>query len=635
MKKNTIKILLCSVAIGFFVSSCNDFEDINKDPNAATSEQVMPEYFLNNALVNAQMNPDTAERAFVLYWKTAGRQQYTTGIAGGTYNDDWTTNYWNDLSSWLQSATLAITVGGEKKANGTATNYNDNVIQISRIWRAYLMSELTDNFGSAPIDAFKGVNPEFNSQKDVYYFMLAELKDAAAKIDPSITGMTDKTKNVDIAYGMDWNKWIKYANSMRMRLAMRLSEVDAAKAKSEFEDAAKDSKFIATSADNFAVAEKDGWDGLTGVMSRSWNAQIMSETLNNLMLGLGGVKSQDQLPSYLHASVKPDNYIGLSFPDSFPTKTNDPSVGYYLDGLPNKIDPRAYKNFYIPGDKQSAAFEPWFETSDDNMKRTMTYADGSTVTLDTKYTWSTYPIGDWGAALSRNGARGNASFTPAIAKQYRHSTNKRVFFGSWETYFLLAEAALRGWSVPMGDQVAYERGVKESFDYNNVGQFYASYISSTEYSRVGTSVSYSHTTEPGATHAMDYKDGKTGVAGTAQIKYPSNTIYKGGSVNNDKLTKIITQKFIANTPWLPLETWNDQRRLGLPFFENPAVENQLPNLPNLNSSNYMTNSVKNFPQRLPYPSGFRNNDPKGYGQAVSLLGGADAVLTPLWWAKKQ
>lgn len=58
----------------------------------------------------------------------------------------------------------------KKTANGTATNYNNNVIQVSRIWRAYLMSELTDNFGSAPIDGFKGVNPEFNSQKDVYYF---------------------------------------------------------------------------------------------------------------------------------------------------------------------------------------------------------------------------------------------------------------------------------------------------------------------------------------------------------------------------------------------------------------------------------------------------------------------------------
>lgn len=62
----------------------------------------MPEYFLNNALVNAQMNPDTAERSFVLYWKTAGRQQYTTGISGGTYSDDWSTVYWNDLSNWLK-----------------------------------------------------------------------------------------------------------------------------------------------------------------------------------------------------------------------------------------------------------------------------------------------------------------------------------------------------------------------------------------------------------------------------------------------------------------------------------------------------------------------------------------------------
>ena len=73
-------------------------------------------------------------------------------------------------------------------------------------------------------------------------------------------------------------------------------------------------------------------------MSRSWNAQIMSETLNNLMLGLS-VESQDQLPSYLHASVKADNYIGLSFPILSLQKQNDPSVGYYLDGLPNKIDP--------------------------------------------------------------------------------------------------------------------------------------------------------------------------------------------------------------------------------------------------------------------------------------------------------
>jgi hypothetical protein len=108
-----------------------------------------------------------------------------------------------------------------------------------------------------------------------------------------------------------------------------------------------------------------------------------------------------------------------------------------------------------------------------------------------------------------------------------------------------------------------------------------------------------------------------------------------GTVKNDQLTKIITQKYIAHMPWLPLEAWSDHRRLGLPFFENIAVE--LPNnyLPDLTSSNYMTNSVRFFPQRLKYPSSLPNTNPDGYAIATGFLSnGKDEVLTPLWWAKK-
>jgi len=222
---------------------------------------------------------------------------------------------------------------------------------------------------------------------------------------------------------------------------------------------------------------------------------------------------------------------------------------------------------------------------------------------------------------------------PALGKQYRESKNSRIFFASWETYFLLAEAALKGWAVPMSDEAAYNKGIQESFAYNGVSQFYGQYIASTDYNRDGTSVSYSHITEPGVSHTMKYKDPVNGNLVSVDIKYPVNTIYKNGSVKNDKLTKIITQKYIANMPWLPLESRSDQRRLGLPFFENPAIEAPLPNLPNLSSGNYMTNSIQNFPQRLRYPSTFRNTDQPGYDKAVQLLGGADAVLTPLWWAK--
>lgn len=637
MKRLNYKITLCAITLGLLVTSCNDFEEMNQDPNAANTEQVLPEYFLNQSLLGAQMNPDTAERAFVLYWKTAGRQQADSDdFALGSYNDGWTSNYWNDLSGWLKSVNLAISVAKEKEEDGTAEVYNDNIIQISRIWRAYLMSELTDNWGPAPIEGFQGENPEFNSVEEVYNYMLAELKDAVEKIDPEVTVGDNDTKEIDIAYEMDWEKWIRYANSMRMRLAMRIAEVDPATAQENFEDAVKEGKFISTLDENFAVTEKPGWDALTGVMSRGWNEQILSETLNNMMLGLGGVKSADQnLTAGAEDHIKPENYIGLKFEEQFPTKTNDPSVGYFLDGLPYDIDPRAYKNFYIPGDKDSPEFSDLFEEEDEDMIRKMKYEDGTEVEVDTKFTWSTYPLGEWGAAEALNEISGYAQYAPAIADKYRNSENERIFFASWDSYFLIAEAALKGWNTSMSDKEAYEKGIEESFSYNGVSQFYSSYIESTDYSRVGTSVKYDHTAQPGSTHTMKYIDGKSGNSGTVSIKYPENTIYEGGNVNNDKLTKIITQKAIANTPWLPLETWNDHRRLGLPFFENPAVENSLSNLPNLNGSNYMENSIKNFPQRLPYPSGFRNNDPKGYEQAVNLLGGADEVLTPLWWAQQE
>lgn len=628
------KYILSFFTIGLLCTSCNDFEDINNNPFAVDANKAEPEYFLNNSILGAQQDPNIAERVFVLYWKTAARQHLSTGIAGGTYDDSWTSEYWKYVSDWLNNANAAIQLANEKKAAGQGKPYYDNVIQVSRIWRAYLMSEFSDNFGPQPIQAFQGTNPTFNSEKEVYYFILEELKDAVAKMDTT-QGVPSNANAHDMVYGFNWTQWVKYANSMRMRIAMRIAEVDPSKAKTEFEAAANSNMFIATSADNFKVAEKPGWDALTGVMSREWNSQILSATLNNLYIGLGGVSSTEQLPAAQHTAVKSSDYVGIKYDQQFTTMTNDPSAGYWLDGLPNKIDPRAYKTFYIPGDLTSPVYSlyPTYTNQATTNHGDLTFEDNSKITINTVNTWNAYTIGNWGEKGQRNGLRNVVGCVPALGKQYRESTNSRIFFASWETYFLLAEAALKGWAVPMSDEAAYNKGIQESFAYNGVSQFYGQYIASTDYNRDGTSVSYSHITEPGVSHTMKYKDPVTGNLVSVDIKYPVNTIYKNGSVKNDKLTKIITQKYIANMPWLPLESWSDQRRLGLPFFENPAIETPLANLPNLSSGNYMTNSIQNFPQRLRYPSTFRNTDQPGYDKAVQLLGGADAVLTPLWWAK--
>jgi len=613
---------------------CNKFDEINEDPFLVTESQVQVEYFINNAIVGSQMDPHIAERVFVLYWKTAGRQQFGGGISSGGYNDGWSSDYYGGsyMGGWLNGINTGVQVAEKQIASGIVKEYTNNLLQVARIWRAYLMSELADNFGPIPINAFQGVNPEFVDLKSVYYYMLDELKDASSKLDLSVTGPAAK---FDQAYGFSYAKWQKYANSMRLRLAMRLSEVDAAKAKSEFEAAAT-GPLITAADETFQVAEKDGWDALTGEMSRVWNHFQLSATMNNLFIGLGGIESTAQVSADKHSFIKPANYIGLKFDDHFTTKTNDPSAGYWLDGLPHAIDPRAYKAYIIPGDISNPEFNIYGgDASKATVRNLMagTNPDAVVKAIDAKFTWNAPSNGDWGVKGAKNQVRSHIGATPRHANKFRNSTSKRIFFPNWETYFLLAEAAVRGWTVPMGGQQAYEAGIDANFAYWSVAGFAGAYKASTDYNRAGTSVSWTHTAEPPATHAMDYINGYTNAPGTINIPYPVNTLYKNGTVKNDQLTKIITQKFIAHNPWLPLEAWNDHRRLGLPFFENPAVENPLVNMPALDNSNFMTSNVKFFPQRLKYPSSLAASNAEGYQQAVGFLGGPDEVLTPLWWAK--
>src|SRR5699024_8182577 len=126
---NILKTTIFAAVLVLF-TSCSDFEEINEDPYAASEEQVMPEYLLNSSMVGAQMNPDVAERSFILYWKVAGHQQWNGGFESGSDNDQWTNAYWDQVSGWLNYANIAINVAEEIKDDPVTADYNDNMIQI-------------------------------------------------------------------------------------------------------------------------------------------------------------------------------------------------------------------------------------------------------------------------------------------------------------------------------------------------------------------------------------------------------------------------------------------------------------------------------------------------------------------------
>jgi hypothetical protein len=636
--KQIIKTSLAIIATAAAMTSCKKFDDLSTSPTAANESQVQVEYFIDNSIVGAQQEPGLAERMFILYWVPGGRSQEDEDgatFSQGAYDDGWLTEYYNQASGWQNTINRAITVGTNQVKAGTSKLYTDNLVQVARIWRAYLMSEMADVFGPIPINGFQGVNPDFSDLKTVYYYLLDELKDAGSKLDLNVTvpsAPTDIRKN-DPAYGYDFAKWRKYANSMRMRLAMRLSEVDATKAKSEFEAAAATNDYITDATEMFQVAETaNSYDAQSSVFRTgfSWISMPISATLNNLSVGLGGIKTADLRPD-LAAAVKPADWLGQKFTDYFPTTTNDPMAGYWFNGMPYTIDPRIFQMFTVPGDKTNSLY-PNLGGAFIRDSGNLNDVNGNRVKLiNAKYTWNAKTDGNWGAKGAKNDLINTPGCKPILNLKFRGGTNKRVFFGPWESYFLLAEAAERGWSVPVDEQVAYETGISKSFDY--MGVAVGGYLASTDYNRDGTSVSWTHTTEPAATHDMNFVDGITNAAGVAHVSYPVNNLYKSGTVKNDHMTKIITQKFIAQMPWLPLETWSDHRRLGLPFFENPIVESPMPALPDLNGSSYMQASIKFLPQRVPYSSSIPNSNNAGYQQALTALGGPDQVLTPLWWAQ--
>ena len=625
-------------------TSCDDFEEINISPSVAGAEVVKPYYALNNSIIGAQQSPHEAERIAVYNWASAARisGENSTFLSNGRYSDSYNHDYHNSyLSDWIKNANLSVTVATENEGNMTNDhdkNFNKNVKSFARIWRVVMISEYADNFGPYTISGFNGETPTFNSVEDVYKFMLTELKEAVAEItDEAPTA--DEAKS-DPLFGFDAQKWAKYGNSLRLRLAMRLSEVAEGYAKEIFAEVDK-SKLITTMADIAQVKEYNQWNAWAGIYSRGWNYISLPSTMSNILVGLGGIAVSEQRAD-LAQYTKPMNYLGLQFADHYADKTDNPTKGYWIDGIPENLDPRALRIYSIPGDKNADNFRDYGSSDIKNTTQPLNDADGNKILdLQGQYTWNYYPAGSrgaWSPKFAKNYAVGSwyDTMLPVLCKTYGgDSESSRVWFGPWETHFLLAEAALRGWSAGVDAETAYENGIRVSFENFGVSQYVDAYLESEDYNRVGVSVKFTHTAEPTSFEA-NYVNGYDNKPGTTTYEYPkaSKSLYTEGL--NTQLAKIITQKYIAQTPYCTLEMWNDRRRLGLPWFDLPNNETSFVGADmesTWTANTYIEGqNIKVFPQRLRYPSSLQNADPEGYKKALQLLGGEDNTLTPLWWA---
>jgi len=129
-----------------------------------------------------------------------------------------------------------------------------NYLSIGRILRVYLFHSLTDSYGDLPyFEAIKGYSggittPKYDPQQKIYEDMFKELTEAVAAFNPAKA----TPGSADIVYNGDISKWKKFANSLMLRLALRIVKVDPANSK-KYVDQAIAGGLMTSNTDNFVV----------------------------------------------------------------------------------------------------------------------------------------------------------------------------------------------------------------------------------------------------------------------------------------------------------------------------------------------------------------------------------------------
>ncbi|RXF70179.1 SusD/RagB family nutrient-binding outer membrane lipoprotein [Arcticibacter tournemirensis] len=388
-----MKIIFCKIGIPALValiilSSCTkSFEEVNTDPDALTTTP--PTNQLANVIRNTGEQFGGDVDGFGTFAGYIVKIQYLDYMGGlkpdnNGYGNRWYACYYNNtqLKDLLE------------KTEAAADSYK-NIRMVARIWQCYMWQYLTDGWRDVPYtEALKGSEEEgsilrskYDKQEDIYPSVMADLKAVA---DEMAAGFgTDELGEGDLIYkegGREMERWQRFCNSLRLRMAIRISGVSPVLAKSTIEE-------ICGNPDKYPVIESNvdncylKWPGAAPYYEPWYKTGYVDRRIDNFGMS-------DIFIDHLKQTQDP----------RIRTVANAASDGEY----------RGYQNgaATIPPELSEISF-----------------------------------IGD-------RYMKDAGGFTP--------------FFKSCESYYIIAEAAMLGYSVGISAQNAYEKAVRLSMEDNGL-----------------------------------------------------------------------------------------------------------------------------------------------------------------------
>ena len=489
------KKVLFAAGVGLILgtTSCRKYLSVNSNPNISQTATVQTLLPAAQLCLGTGMGVDLEVNGSIWaqYWtQTPIASQYQAIEQFAAGQDAFSYPWGNLYSAAENSYQLYVLSDSLRKKQYKA---------ISLLMQAYTFQAITDGWGDAPFkDALKGqyehghlVNPRYDAQKDIYTGILAYIDSAKKLINPGDGVVPGKD---DLIYGGDMSKWLKFANTLKLRIIVRMSAIDPAGARQRAISLYNSNPDFIGTGDDAKIAY--------GFNTSNKNPLYAEETGLQGIQNLGGSKT---CIDSMNSNSDPRVYI-------FYTSTNGITQGTYNVSLPAG-------SYALPG---------------------------------------AYVGGNAGDA---------------------NSTNAPVnLLTSYESYFLQAEVAARGWANAGQDSALFYAGIKASFDY------YSAALNA----------------EYGATAYADYIQ-----AGGMWTLYP----YTSTTVS-DKVKYIITQKWFAMCGNQGFEAWSELRRTGYPDFLIHPVSSMIGN---------------SFPKRFLYPTSESNVN------ANFPASGVMPITAKVWW----
>jgi len=231
MKKVFSIIMIASI---LFLSNCGkEWLDVNKDPNnpeTASAELVFPAGVIS---IGSQVGG---------YYALAGgfwSQYFAQSNAANQYKE---LDQYNPTSTDFNGQWREMYAGGlsdlQYVINEAEANENGTYFLMGTVMQAYGFTIMVDFYNNVPyFEAFQGsaesnFNPVYDEGSVIYADLIKRI-DAALEKEPS--ELTDGQISSDIVFGGDYDSWVAFANTLKLKMYIRMSEVDATTAKTGIE----------------------------------------------------------------------------------------------------------------------------------------------------------------------------------------------------------------------------------------------------------------------------------------------------------------------------------------------------------------------------------------------------------------